>query len=525
MASADLENRAIRVLGDIARVQAGACPNRAALVFEDRVLSFAALEEDSERIACALRASGLAHGARVALLDKNSDTFLVLLLAVAKAGLVAAPINFRLTAQEVGYILADSEAQLCFAGADLAHLARAAQALAPGLKSVITIDAPYADQDSLPSWLERHQHTAVDLQPVQPHDCAIQLYTSGTTGHPKGVELSHRAMVLAAVEGLGVWPALFREGAAVLAAMPLFHIAGCNLALAGLYAGARVEIVRGGSPSEIIRMIAERSITVAPLPAATIHDIISLPETAELDLRCLDTLLIAGSGIAVGLLREAQRVLKCGFALSYGMTECCGGLTYLGPQDCVHDAGDRLRSAGKPLGGSQIRIVDAAGADVAPRCVGEILCRSARVMNGYWKRPDATAQVLRDGWYHSGDAGYLDEDGYLYVVDRIKDMVVSGGENIYPAEIEAVLVQHPDVDQAAVIGTPHAKWGEALLACVVIKPGARFEPSSYEAFLRPVLAGYKIPRRYAALDALPRNASGKVLKRELRDRFAATTTG
>jgi acyl-CoA synthetase (AMP-forming)/AMP-acid ligase II len=146
-------------------------------------------------------------------------------------------------------------------------------------------------------------------------------------------------------------------------------------------------------------------------------------------------------------------------------------------------------------------------------------------MNGYWKRPDATAQVLRDGWYHSGDAGYLDEDGYLYVVDRIKDMVVSGGENIYPAEIEAVLVQHPDVDQAAVIGTPHAKWGEALLACVVIKPGARFEPSSYEAFLRPVLAGYKIPRRYAALDALPRNASGKVLKRELRDRFAATTTG
>ncbi len=520
-----LPNPAIRVLGDMTQVQAVARADAPALVFEDRRTSFISLHEQTDRLARAMRASGLQKGARVALLDRNSDTFLILLLAVVKAGLVAAPINFRLTAQEVGYILADSDAALCFVGSDLASIAHAAQGHAPGLRSIIIIDAPLDDPDSLAAWVDQTGCAGAQLPGVQPDDCAVQLYTSGTTGHPKGVELSHKAMVLAAVEGLGVWPALFGEHAAVLAAMPLFHIAGCNLALAALYAGARVEIVRGGDAPQIIRLIAERTISVAPLPAATIHDIINLPETADLDLSCLDTLLIAGSGIAVDLLREAQRVLKCGFALSYGMTECCGGLTYLGPQDCVHDAGERLKSAGRPLGGSQIRIVDASGCDVAPRRIGEILCRSARVMSGYWKRPDATADALRDGWYHSGDAGYLDEDGYLYVVDRIKDMVISGGENIYPAEIEAVLVQHPDVDQAAVIGTPHAKWGEALLACVVLRPGATLEPSSYEAFLRSALAGYKIPRRYAALEALPRNASGKVLKRELRARFAAETAG
>lgn len=504
----------IQTLADIVRLHAALDPERAAIVFEGQTLTFGALEQEALRIASALVSEGLQPGDRIAILDRNRDTFFPVLFGAALARVVLVPLNFRLTRQEVSYILEDSGARLVLAAREFAAaLPGAFLEEGEGLRTV-WIDAPDADPQGLKAW----SSSASSVMPSSPSpsDIAIQMYTSGTTGHPKGVELSHGAMICAAQEGLSVWPAMFRAGASVLATMPLFHIAACNLALAGLYVGARAEILRTASAAGIIKLIAEHRITIAPLPAALIHDIVNLPDIESYDLSCLDTLLIAGSGIRVELLRQAQMVLRCGFALSYGMTECCGGLTYLGPDDCRHDAGEKLRSAGKPFGSSVIRIVDPEGAEVSPGVVGEILCRSGRVMAGYWNRPDETRQALRNGWYHSGDAGYLDKDGYLYVVDRIRDMIISGGENIYPAEIENVLGTCQGVADCAVVGVPDEKWGESVVACIICGEGESLDPAQIDGFLRKRLAAFKVPRQYVFLDAFPRNASGKVLKRQLR---------
>ena len=506
----------IQTLADFPRCHAHRSPERIAVVYEDKALTYRELSDFSDRIAFALGRAGVGKGDRVAFLDKNSDAFFPILFGVSRVGATLVPVNFRLAPKEVAYILRDSGARLIFAGEEFLDIVSQAQRDADGLETIVAIDAG----EGLAGWAGDSPASGELPDPPIAEDTAVQMYTSGTTGHPKGVEITHHAMVRAAIEGLSVWPAMFHPDAAVLCTMPLFHIAACNLGLAGLYAGARAEIMRASSASEVIHLIADHRIAVTPLPAALIHDIIRLPEVGRLDLTHLDTLLIAGSGIPVELLREAQSVLKCGFALSYGMTECCGGLTYLGPADCTYDAGTKLKSAGKPLGASRLKVVGEDGAELPPGQIGEILCQTDRVMKSYWNRPDATAEALKDGWYHSGDAGYFDEEGYLYIVDRIKDMVISGGENIYPVEVENELIQHPDIEDVAVIGIPDSKWGESLLACVVPKAGTRPDPKALETFLRARLAGYKIPRKYTFVDSFPRNATGKVLKRQMRLDFA-----
>lgn len=506
----------IDTLGDIVDFQAERQPLNDAVVYGDRKMTFHELQSVSYQFANALIAEGFEPGTRVAFLDRNSEWFFPILFGTAIANGTLVTVNFRLTPVEIAYILGDSGAEIVFVGAEFLDNVKACQKDLPNLRQIIVIDGEGAAAPSLADWVASQPIAAPDCK-VAPEDTAVQMYTSGTTGHPKGVELTHHCMTAAAVDGLSVWPAMFRENAAVLGIMPLFHIAAANLCIASLYAGGRAEIMRDGSPEQIIRLIAERGVAVAPLPAAVIHEIIKLPFVSELDLSCLDTLLIAGSGIPVELLRQAQLTLKCGFALSYGMTECCGGLTYLGPADCTYDAGQKLKSAGKPLGDNQVRIVGPDGKTLPAGETGEIACLSRRVMKGYWNRPEASAEAMQDGWYLSGDAGYIDKEGYLYVVDRIKDMVVSGGENIYPVEIENELIKHPAVDDVAVIGVPDPKWGESLLACVVLASGASAERAELEQFLRGSLAGYKIPRRYDFVEGFPRNATGKVLKRVMRD--------
>lgn len=512
--------RRIRTLGDIPGQHAQQHPERVALRYRDTQLTFEQLDAVSNQLANALIAEGFPPHARIAFLDRNSDAFFPILFGVSRAGLTLATINFRLTAPEIAYILEDSDAEVIFVGRDYLESVMAAQDGLSRPRKIIVIHGDTRAADSLANWLGHHPLTSPDLD-IRPESAAVQMYTSGTTGHPKGVELSHASMISSAIEGLSVWPFLFKPDAAVLATMPLFHIAAANLCLAGLYAGARAEILRDSTPAEIISLIAANGISITPLPPALIHEIIRLPGLEALDFSRLDTLLIGGSSIPVELLQQAQKALGCGFALSYGMTECCGGLTYLGPEDCTHDAGQKLKSAGKPLANNRIRIVDPEGRDLPVGRTGEILCKSDRVMTGYWRRPDATREAIRDGWYHSGDAGYLDEEGYLYIVDRIKDMVISGGENIYPAEIENELARHPAVDEVAVIGLADPKWGERLHACIILKPGMAPDEATLETFLRGKLAGYKIPRHYEFVEHFPRNATGKVLKRVMRsDRSA-----
>ncbi len=518
---------AARTLAEIPARQLALQADATALIFGAERVSYQQLEQRSNQVANALIADGLAPQVNVALLDRNNEKFFYVLFGAAKASISLVTVNFRLTATEVAYILQDSAAEYVFVGVDFLPLVQACRDQLPNLKKVIVIagdgnsDGDGDGEEILDAWYgAASDHVPNERLPTE-HDRAVQMYTSGTTGHPKGVMLSHAAMVCAAQEGLSVWPVMQQANASVLATMPLFHIAAANLCLAGLYAGGCAVVLDDTRPEVVVRQLADLQIRVVPLPPALIHAIIHLPDIHTYDLSQLDTLLIAGSGIPVALLREAQAVLGCGFALSYGMTECCGGITYLSPVDCVPEAGPLLASAGKPFGNNSIRIVDREGQDLPAGETGEILCQSDRLMSGYWHRPEATEEAVEGSWYHSGDAGYLDSQGYLYVVDRIKDMVISGGENIYPVEIENELIKHPAVNEVAVIGVPDDKWGESLLAWVILAPGVTVTAASVmdrelEQFLRQSLAGYKIPRRYAYVDTLPRNATGKVLKRELR---------
>ncbi|HBF62528.1 MAG TPA: hypothetical protein DDW59_03780 [Gammaproteobacteria bacterium] len=326
-------------------------------------------------------------------------------------------------------------------------------------------------------------------------------------------------MVNAAKAGHSVWPFLDDPGASVLATMPLFHIAACNLGLAALLKSARVDIVNEADPTFVADWLSQHRNSLVPLPATVIHGMLELPDIKDRNFSALRTMLVAGSGIAEDLIKRATETFDCGFALSYGSTETCGGITYLGPGECVQGAGKKLTSAGTVMQPSRIEIQNQEGEPCSPNEVGEIVCFSDRLMEEYWNRPDATRAAFRGGGYRSGDAGYLDEDGYLYVVDRIKDMVISGGENIYPAEIEQIFYTHSDVMDAAVIGRPDPRWGEALVAVLVMRQGAELDADAMIDFLRPSLAGYKIPRLYEVVEALPRNATGKVLKTTLRERF------
>ncbi len=503
----------INDLASLVRANADLYPDRTAIVYGERRVTFAELEQRANRVANGLVAEGIAPQSRVAVLDRNAETFFDILFGTMLANAVLVTVNFRLTAPEIEYILADSATELLLVGADFLPQVEALREQLPALKRIVVLgDEPGSEFEQ---WCAG-QSAEPPRRDVDPGSGAVQMYTSGTTGSPKGVELSHRAMVNAARAGLGVWRFLYEDDSAVLGTMPLFHIAACNLCIAALYAGARAEILREASPAELAQLIPDHGISLVPLPATVIHAMLRLPGIEKKDFSRLKVMLVAGSGIAVELMREAGRMFDCGFALSYGATEMCGGVSYLGPEECTPDAGKRLESAGRVLPNSEVRILDEQGGELPPGEVGEVVTRSNRLMTCYWNRPEATAESLRDGWFHSGDAGYMDEDGYLYIVDRLKDMVISGGENIYPTEIEQVMHAHPAVENVAIVGIPDEKWGEALLAFVIRKPNQAVEAEELEAFLRERLAGYKVPRRYEFVEEFPLNATGKVLKRTLR---------
>lgn len=502
-----------RLLGDVVRLNAEKTPENIALHYLDQDISFRELDERSGRVAAGLQALGLKAESRVALLNKNSATFFDVLFGAAKANAVLVTVNFRLTRDEVRFIIEDSEAELLIVGRE--HLA-AVEGLATILETLNHIVVDDTPDCEFAAWRDQQAQAPTEM-PIDCESAVVQMYTSGTTGLPKGVELSHRAMINAALVGLDVWRFLCEQDSAVLATMPLFHIAACNLCIAALFVGARADIIRDATPEELAEILPARGINLVPIPATVIHSMLRLHDIADKDFSALKVMLIAGSGTAAELLKEAGERFNCGFALSYGSTEMCGGVTYLGPDLCRPDAGKRLESAGRLLANSELKIVDENSTELSAGEVGEIIVRSNRLMSGYWHRPEANEEALRDGWFYSGDAGYVDEDGLLFVVDRIKDMVISGGENIYPVEIEQVMHTHPAVEDVAIVGIPDEKWGESLLAFVVPKADIKLpEVDAMVEFLRPKLAGYKIPRRYEFVEAFPRNAMGKVLKRELR---------
>ncbi len=499
-------------LSGLIEEQARHLPDEAALIFEGKTTTYAALDERANRAAEALRSLGLKRGDRLAWLARNVATFWPALLGAAKIGVVMTPVNWRLAPAEIAGIIADARPSLFVIEKIFVEPLKSAGGVP--IRTLVL-------EDGGPDCFDRliDAQSAVK-QTYVPHrdDVVVQLYTSGTTGLPKGVLLSNRCYQEVGDAGLKAGMIMPRfDDEAIMHALPHFHIAGVNFAFMGWSRSMPVIQHRQFDPAAIVREAQTGTPLNAFLVPAMVMMILQAAKTAGASLENFVQISYGAAPMPEALLDAAMAAMpKARFTQYYGMTETTGGVTVLAHDD--HAAGSRQRvSAGKPLPGCVIKICDPeTGAEMPQGEVGEIVTRSPFIMNGYWMKDEATNAAIRDGWYWSGDAGRIDENGYLYVVDRIKDMIISGGENIYPAELENALAAHPAIMEAAIVGAPDEKWGEVTRAFVVRRPGKDLSAEEVIEFLKPRIAGFKLPRRVDFLDALPRNPSGKILKTTLR---------
>jgi acyl-CoA synthetase (AMP-forming)/AMP-acid ligase II len=511
-------------LPDILRVHARNRGDHRALVSGARTWSYRELRDEAARVAQALIAEGVGPQDRVAVLDKNAGEYFAVLFGASMAHAVTLAVNWRLAPREMEYIIDHAQARVLFVGQDfLGHLA---QMNLPQVRRVVVFGTPgAAGQVSYAQWQEGR--AALDPgHACDPDETCYQLYTSGTTGLPKGVELTHRNFLSAMDVGAKEWS--LDADSVNLVAMPLFHIAGSGWGIAGFYGGGTNVVMREVVPPEILRAIAEHGVTNALFVPAVLQILLATPGVERTDFSSLRTIVYGASPISEDVLVRSMERFGCGFVQAYGLTETTGGIVALVARD--HDPGGPrahlLRAAGQPWGDAEVRIVDPeTRRDLPDGEVGELWVRSSQNMRGYWRNPQATADAYPEGrgadgrgWFRTGDAAYL-RDGYVFIHDRVKDMIVSGGENVYPAEIENVLMSHPGVADAAVIGVPSEKWGETVKAIVVDKPGAAASDDELIGFCRERLAGYKCPTSVDRAAALPRNPSGKLLKNQLREPY------
>ena len=510
----------MRTLADISRAQASVRPDAIAQIHDGRTTTYRELDIRASRVANGLGGLSLAKGDRVAFLGKNSDLYFELLLGSLKAGTVMTGINWRLAVPEIAYILNDSGAEVLFVTREFYETAATLKDECPRVRMIVAMDGGHAEWKGFEDWRDA-QAAADPFLTITGDDDVIQLYTSGTTGHPKGVQLTDgNYLALFSAAAAAGW-ADYEAGEVNLTVMPVFHVAGVNMGLMSLAQGAVNVVQREVDLDMCLDLLQAHKVNNVFLVPAVILFLLLHPRTKTTDFGSLKRIFYGASPIAEDTLRQAQALFGCGFYQLYGMTETGGGGTCLGPEDHAPEKG-KLRSCGKPYPGFDIRIVDGDGRTLPAGEVGEIQIRCGAVMKGYWNKPEATAKtVSADGWLATGDAGFFDDDGYLFIHDRVKDMIVSGGENIYPAEVENALFGHPAVADAGVIGVPDEKWGEAVKAIVVLKPGQTVDAAELIAYARTRIAGYKVPKSIDFVASLPRNPSGKILRRELREPYWA----
>ncbi|MBW2279555.1 MAG: long-chain-fatty-acid--CoA ligase [Deltaproteobacteria bacterium] len=488
---------------------------------ERRALTYAQAQADANRLANALAASGLEVGDRIAVLAKNCVEYAVLYNAASKAGVVPVPLNYRLAPPEWEYIVKDAGAKLVIARGELVPALDTVRGGLPDVKQFVALDAEVpAGWQGWADW----QKGQPDTEPgrvVGPDDDVYQMYTSGTTGRPKGAVLTHRALSFQLMQALTTMRS--EPGARVLIVAPMYHAAAAVTVFNAATWGGSCFIQEDFNPVETVRALDEERIANATLVPAMIQAcLLMVPDVKERRYENFEQLVYGASPISTETLRQALDTFRCRFVQGYGMTETTAALTYLMPED--HDralAGEDglLLSAGRPLLGTQIKIVDEQGETVPNGTVGEICGRGPQLMKGYWNLPEATSEALVDGWMHTGDAGYVDDEGFVYVQDRTKDMIVSGGENVYPREVEDAIFEHAAVADVAVIGIPSERWGEEVKAIVVLKQGAEATGEDIVAHCKTRLGSYKQPRSVDFIGELPRNPSGKVLKKELREPY------
>lgn len=511
----------IKTLGDIPRHYVRTQPNKAALIDGLGPVSFAALDERSNRIANGILAEGIQPKSHVGFVGKNSSRYFELVFGANKAACAISPLNWRNAAPELVAVIDDAGLKMVFVDKEFAPVIETVLARCQTKFKIVAFDSASTDSE-YDRWLAKQ--SAVDPQiSVEPEQTALLIYTSGTTGKPKGVQITHQALgYMRLCEHLE--PALqWQPDDVMMMVMPNFHLVGSGLSIQSLYNGSTLSILPALDPGQLLKVIARDRPTVCALVPTAIQMLLDHPDAKTTDFSCLRLVMYAGSPISSTLLRRALVEMKCRFMQFYGATESSGAITLLRPEQHDIDNEARLRSCGTPLPLIEVKIVDPDGNEVPLGEIGEVVVRAPCLANGYWNQPDTTASAFKNGWYKTGDAGRLDELGLLYLVDRVKDMIVTGGENVYSTEVEQALQKHPGIRQSAVIGLPDPKWGEKVVA-VIIPADQASKPTQEEiiAHCREHIAGYKVPKSVIFIDAFPMTATGKVLKRAVRDQLAAS---
>ncbi|MDG1944051.1 MAG: o-succinylbenzoate--CoA ligase [Halioglobus sp.] len=506
-------------IGQFLTKRAEICPHREAIVeFErDRRFSFIQLNARANRIANGLLDQGIRPGDRVATLLKNSVEFVETYFAVAKIGAVMVPVNWRLVAEEIAYIFQDSGTQALVYDSDFDD---AVGALHQG-KSDVTLWLRRENSDGgTPQWALDYDQFAAASSPEEPpigawdHDNLFIMYTSGTTGRPKGVVHSHDGMLWSQLTSMSTSD--MRDGDRWLLALPMFHVGCLSPTSLLVHRGGTGVIMRELDVGAMFRCIDQEKVTIFMAVPALLQFMLVTPEREQCDISSVRWIATGAAPVPVSLLHEYE-ALGISIFQAYGLTESCGPGTLLLPEDGEAKVG----SCGRPQMHTNIKIIDDQGntIEMGSEQPGELLVGGRHLMKEYWNNPEATAEALRDGWLHTGDICTWDSEGFVTVCDRMKDMIISGGENIYPAEVENALAASPEVQEAAVIGVASKKWGETPLALIVSAPGASPTAESLKAYCQEHLAGYKVPQLYEIVEALPRNPSGKLLKPELRKQF------
>lgn len=509
----------IKLLPDIVRHRAQVSPDKTALIEGGCRLTFRELDTATNRIAHAIVREGTRPDSVVAFVGKNSIPFFEILFGAGKAGCTLLPLNWRLAAAELVLIVDDAAPALVFVDKEFLPLMdQVLQQAAQPFKVVVFDSFGSAGEGDigLSAWCagvpESDLHLATD-----PNAIALLMYTSGTTGRAKGVEMSHqnldRMRLCESLEPEFQW----RADDVLLMVMPNFHLLGASLPIQSLYNGSTMSILPMIEPGKLLGLIQADRPTILVLAPAVIQMILDHPAAKDTDFSSVRLTMYAGSPINAELLKRAMREMKCEFMQFYGATESLGAITILRPAQHDLQQESKLKACGTPLPLIEIKITDESGDELPDGQIGEFRMRSPAMFSGYRNQPQATAAVLQRGWYRTGDAGFRDTDGLLYIVDRLKDMIVSGGENIYSSEVEQALQKHPAVALSAVVGAPDPRWGEKVVAIVVLKKGQNVTAEDLNRHCRTLIGGFKVPKEISFADSLPTSPTGKILKRVLRD--------
>src|SRR5438445_5878679 len=502
-------------------------PDRTAMVCGQRSRTYAQMQDRVNRLANALEAMGVGKGDKISVMALNSTEYVEIYYAGAKLGAVFVPLNYRAKRDELAYMCNNSETKVLFVGERYLGLS---EAIKPELKTIeqfVCIDSRPEGMPNYDDLIGAHEADEI-FTDIDDNDPTIVIYTSGTTALPKGVVLTYLGMSVYVTNTVEPADPAAENVDVLLVSVPFYHVAGATTMLSSVWGGRKMVVLPQFDPGAWLDAVQTHRVTHSFVVPTMLKRIMEHPQFDQYDLSSLKLVAYGAAPMPWEVVTRAVQVFKCGLMNAYGQTESTSSLTFLGPED--HQIPDgppeerkrklqRLRSVGRPMDDVVVMIMDPQGEILPPGQEGEIVAQGARVMAGYLNREEDTSAAIKDGWLHTGDVGWMDDDGYLYITGRTKDLIIRGGENIAPGEVEAVLQQHAAVEDCAVIGVPDVEWGEEVKAVVVLKPDADATPEELSAFVKERLASYKVPKYYTFLDDLPRNYVGKVLKTDLRKQY------